>query len=197
MKTIRYVLWALVAVAGFGLGALSLDLFGTQQTVSGKAAIGGEFSLVNHKGERVDQTIFKGKPSVVYFGFTQCPEICPTTLLDMAGWAEALGTDGDKFNYVFFTVDPERDTPEVVADYMSAFDPRFIGLTGTPDEVKTALKAYRVYARKVELDDGDYTMDHTAAVYLLDAKGDFFGTVAYGEQQQNALAKLKRLLPSS
>lgn len=196
MKTLRFALWGLVILAGFGLGTLSLDLFGTQKTVTGQAAIGGEFTLVNHKGERVDQTIFEGKPSVVYFGFTQCPDICPTTLLDMAGWSDALGADGDKFNYIFFTVDPERDTPEVVADYMSAFHPSFVGLTGTPEEVKTALKAYRVYARKVPLEDDDYTMDHTAAVYLLDDEGKFFGTVAYGERQENALAKLKRLLSS-
>ncbi len=105
----------------------------------------------------------KGKPFLVFFGFTHCPDICPTTLFDMSQLMKALGPDADRTGALFITVDPERDTPKVMKDYLSNFDPHVRGLTGDPAAINAAIKAYRVYAKKVPLENGDYTMDHTAS----------------------------------
>ena len=133
----------------------------------------------------------------MFFGYTFCPDICPTTLYDMTTLMEALGPDADKLKVYFVTVDPERDTQEAMAEYMSAFDPRFTGLTGSREEIDRILSAYRVYSRKVPRDEGPYLMDHTASVYLLDGEGKLTGTLDYQEATETALAKLKRLIGSS
>ncbi len=143
-----------------------------------------------------DET-FSTKPTVMFFGFTFCPDVCPTTLSELQGWMAELGPDADKLNYAFVTVDPERDTPEVMRDYVWAFDKRIVPLTGSREQIDAMLKAYRVYSKKVPLDDGDYTMDHSAAVYLMSADNKFVGTIAYGEAEENALKKLRRLIDNA
>ena len=115
----------------------------------------------------------KGRPFLVFFGFTHCPDICPTTLFDMSQMLHTLGPDAGRIGVLFITVDPERDTPAVLKDYLSNFDPHLRGLTGDPAAVNAALKAFRVYAKKVPLEGSDYTMDHTAVVYLMDKNGRF------------------------
>jgi protein SCO1/2 len=109
----------------------------------------------------------------VFFGYTHCPDVCPTTLFEISEVMKSLGTDADRTGVLFITVDPERDTPAVLKDYLSSFDPHLRGLTGDPDAIAAALKAYRVYAKKIPLKDGDYTMDHTAIVYVMDKNGRF------------------------
>jgi protein SCO1 len=137
------------------------------------AAVGGPFQLEDQNGEPVSDQDMKGHPFLVFFGFTHCPDICPTSLFELSEVMKALGKDADRTGALFITVDPERDTPATLKDYLSNFDPHVRGLTGDPAAVDAALKAYRVYAKKVPLKDGDYTMDHTAVVYLMDKDGRF------------------------
>jgi protein SCO1/2 len=201
MRTLRLALWIAVALALFGLGALSAGLFGGRGAdpllaggLSPGAPLGGPFQLVDGKGQPVTEAVFRGKPSAVFFGFTHCPDVCPTTLMEMAQWIEELGPDADKMRFVFVTVDPERDTPEAMNDYVSAFSDKVIGITGDPDKVRAMAKDYRIYFRKAPLEGGDYTMDHTASVLLQDAEGNLVGTIARGEDEAAAVAKLRRLV---
>ena len=136
----------------------------------------------------------KGHPFLVFFGFTHCPDICPTTLFDISQMMQALGPDADRTGALFITVDPERDTPAVLKDYLSNFDPHLRGLTGDQAAVNAAIKAYRVYAKKVPLENGDYTMDHTAIVYLMDKDGRF---VAPFNMQPHARGGSRRSAPLS
>ena len=137
------------------------------------AAVGGPFQLEDQNGKPVTDADMKGRPFLVFFGYTHCPDICPTTLFELSQIMQKLGKDADRTGALFITVDPERDTPAALKDYLSNFDPHLRGLTGDPAAVNAAIKAYRVYAKKVPLKDGDYTMDHTAIVYLMDKDGRF------------------------
>ena len=197
VRIVRYALWALVVLLLVGVAAV----FYLRESGDGRLvanAIGGDpFSLVDQHGATVTEASLKGHPSAVFFGYTFCPDICPTTLYDMTELMQRLGPDADKLKVYFVTVDPERDTPEAMAEYMSAFDPRFSGLTGSREQVDQVIAAYRVYARKVERDSGPYLMDHTASVYLLDGEGKLTGTLDYHEDPDTAHAKLKRLIESS
>ncbi|WP_346910417.1 SCO family protein [uncultured Roseibium sp.] len=201
LKIIRIGAWAAVAALAAAAGVLVYQqATGSKNTgalLEPLAAIGGPFELVNGNGETVTDKDFAGKPLAIYFGFTFCPDVCPTTLTEMQGWIEALGPDADRMNFLFVTVDPERDTPDVMRDYVGAFDKRIIPLSGSVDQVSEVVKAYRVYAKKVPLDDGDYTMDHSAAVFLMNADNRFVGTIAYGEDEENALKKLRRLIENA
>lgn len=200
LKNVRFLLWALVAIVGGGVGGftyLSSQQNATNGSVAGVAAIGGPFDLIDHNGARITQTALQGSPSVLFFGFTHCPEICPTTLNDVAGWLDSVGQDGKDIKAYFITVDPERDGPEVMKDYVTAFSDRITGVTGSTEKIDEILKNYRVYSRKVRLGDGDYTMDHTASVILLDDKANFVSTISYGEQQDVAVDKLRLLVKRS
>lgn len=201
LKLFRYVAWAAVAVLAVVSGALvykqTVGNDNSGALIEPLAAIGGPFELVNGSGETVTDKTFAGKPTVLFFGFTYCPDVCPTTLSELQGWMEGLGEDANKLNYAFVTVDPERDTPDVMRDYVWAFDKRITPLTGSREQIDAMIKTYRVYAKKVPLDDGDYTMDHSAAVYLMNADNKFVGTIAYGEAEETALQKLQKLIASS
>ena len=154
-------------------GAILFVTSHSSSTGPALAAVGGPFHLVDQNGEAVSDEDMKGRPFLVFFGFTHCPDVCPTTLFDMSQVLHALGPDAGRIGVLFITVDPERDTPAVLKDYLSNFDPHLRGLTGDPAAVNAALKAFRVYAKKVPLESGDYTMDHTAVVYLMDKNGRF------------------------
>jgi len=166
----------------------------TPVQVATPSAIGGPFKLVDQNGQTVTEDILKGKPSLIFFGFTHCPDVCPTALFDMSELYKALGRDGDKVSAYFITVDPERDTPDVLKEYLSSFDPRLRGLTGDPAAVAAVEKAYRVYSKKVPLDGGGYTMDHTALVYLMDKNGHFIAPFNLKRKPEEAAADLKRYL---
>jgi len=185
-----------VAVFLAGLGVLlitALFLFQPQQQSAGRVPIGGPFRLTSHESKPFTDTDLKGKPFVVFFGFTHCPEVCPTTLYDLTQDLASLGSDADKLRVAFITVDPAQDTPELMKTYLSSFDPRIVGLTGTEEEIAAAAKAYKIYYRKVPTDSG-YTMDHSATVFLMDSKGDFYGTSNFQEAQDVRRAKLKQLI---
>lgn len=167
---------------------------GTDQSLTAALKLGTDFRLVDHNGNPITQEAFAGRPTLVFFGFTHCPEVCPTTLYEMAGWFEALGEEGRNLQAFFISVDPERDTPEIMKNYAEAMTDRVTGITGDPDEIAKVIAAWHVYAAKIPTDDGDYTMDHTASVFLIDENGTFKGTIAYGENPETAIAKLKRLV---
>jgi len=203
MRAIRWIAWILVVlVAGVTVAVLvSPDvrdsMLGKPGEGTGLAAIGGPFQLQATDGRTVTEKDLVGKPTAIFFGFTHCPDVCPTTLYELTTWLDELGPDADRINAFYVTVDPERDTLDAMTSYISAFDDHLVGLTGTPAQVDQIVKAYKVYRRKVEQEDGEYTMDHTATIYLLDDKGKFTGTIAYGEASENAVAKLKKLVAES
>jgi len=200
MSKIRIALWIAVAVALFALGALSVSGFsflGKEAATSALkpgAPLGGSFQLIDAKGAAVTEAIFREKPSVTLFGFTHCPDVCPTGLTQMGRWAEELGPDAEKLRFIFVTVDPERDTPETVRDYVAAFSDQIVGISGSPEAVHAMVKDYKIYSRKVPLDGSDYSMDHTASMILQDATGNFVGTIDNAESHETGLAKLKRLV---
>lgn len=202
LKVIRYGAWAAIAVVAFIVGAITLGWWrvdGPGRPGSGAAVstpladVGGPFTSTDHTGRKVSQADYLGKPTLVFFGFTHCPEVCPTTLFELTTLLGKLGPEADKLNVLFVTVDPERDTPAQLALYLQSFDPRIVGLSGTQAELDAALKAYKAYAKRIPTQDG-YTMDHTASVYLMDAEGRFRSLIDYHEEQESALAKVKLLL---
>ncbi|WP_262271445.1 MULTISPECIES: SCO family protein [Microvirga] len=170
-----------------------LLLFPSQQQSAGKVPIGGPFRLTSHEGRPFTEENLKGRPFVVFFGFTHCPEVCPTTLYDLTQDMAALGPDADRLQAAFITVDPARDTPELMKTYLSSFDPRIVGLSGTEEEIAAAARAYKIYYRKVPTDDG-YTMDHSATLFLMDSKGEFYGTSNFQEPEETRRAKLRQLI---
>lgn len=199
MKKLRLALWIAVAVALFALGALSvvgIPFLGGESAGRAEAGapLGGSFQLVNDRGEPVTQSIFRDKPSATLFGYTHCPDVCPTALMEMTRYIEELGPDADNLRFVFVTVDPERDTPQAMRDYVSAFSDRIVGVSGPPDAVHAMVRDYKIFSRKVPLaGSDDYTMDHTASMILQDADGNFVGTIDNKEPHETGLAKLKRL----
>jgi protein SCO1/2 len=194
LRTIRYALWALVAIVVVAIATVAL-LPKNSSPITQLSAIGGPFSVVDQTGQPVTEAALKGHPSAMFFGFTYCPDVCPTTLYQASQWLKQLGPDGDKLKVYFVTVDPERDTPEQMANYLQAFDPRITGLTGNREQIDGLLKAFKVYSKKVGEGD-DYAMDHSAAVYLLDSNANFVGTADYHEKDATILEKLKRLVAS-
>jgi protein SCO1 len=192
--------WILSALAGFfafsaaALGTVYFVSFlGPTPRVATTTRLGGPFTLVDDTGATVTDKTLAGKPYAMYFGYTFCPDVCPTTLLDLSRWIKKLGPDADKLNYVFVTVDPERDTVQSLHAYLSSFDKRIRGYTGTPAEVAQIAREYRVYYKKVPTDDGGYTMDHSAFIYLMGPEGNFVTVIPYKEDDAVAIAKLKNL----
>ncbi|NTF07882.1 SCO family protein [Agrobacterium rubi] len=199
MKNIRIALWGAVAVLLVVMGWLTVELTKSRDQMV-EEVYGTPFQLVAQNGQPITEKAFQGKPTALFFGFTHCPEVCPTTLFELNGWMEKVDPAGDKMQAYFVSVDPERDTPEILNQYVSNVSKRIIGVTGAPDKIADTLKGYRIYAKKVPVDEkdpnGEYTMDHTASVILLDAKGRFVGTIAYGENKDVAVQKLQNLTKS-
>jgi protein SCO1/2 len=161
---------------------------------AGASAIGGPFKLIDQNGTPITDADIKGRPFLVFFGYTHCPDICPATLFDVSEVMHALGKDADHAGALFITVDPERDTPAVMKDYLSSFDPHLRGATGDRAAIDAAEKAYRVYAKKVPTTNGDYSMDHTALVYLMDKQGRFVAPFSLKRRPEEAAADLRRYL---
>ena len=196
MQRIRLVLWAMVAAGLVAAGALTVAAIMQPEPAALVSAgpLGGEFQLVDQNGEPVTEAILRGRPTALFFGFTHCPDVCPTTLFEMANWIETLGEKVDDMGFVFVTVDPERDTPEIMRDYVGAFSERITGVTGEPEAVAAMVKKFHIYARKTPLEGGGYTMDHTATVFLLDAEGRLEGTISMQETKETAVANIARLV---
>ncbi len=158
------------------------------------AAVGGPFHLEDQNGKPFSDQDMKGRPFLVFFGYTHCPDICPTTLFELSEVMRQLGKDADRVGALFITVDPQRDTPATLKDYLSSFDPHLRGLTGDPAAINAAIKAYRVYAKKIPLEGGDYSMDHTAVVYLMDKDGHFVAPFNLKRTPEAEAAELRRYL---
>ena len=186
----RSILVGILVLMAAGVGWLTFDWYRTRH--SGQA-YGAPFTLVDHDGKPITEQAFRGAPSAVFFGFTHCPEVCPTTLFEMDGWFKTLGDEGKPIRAYFISVDPERDTPDILKRYVSAVSDRIVGITGEPDKVAAMAKSFGIFVRKVDTGGGDYTLDHTASVLLLGSNGDFEGTIAYQENADTAVAKLRRL----
>jgi protein SCO1/2 len=171
-----------------------LWLAGGLQKVAAPATIGGPFQLSDQTGQTVTEASLKGKPTLIFFGFTHCPDICPTSLFEISEVLRAMGPDADRVNAYFVSVDPERDTAAAMKDYLSSFDPHLKGLTGDEAAVAKVISGFRVYAKKVPLKDGDYTMDHTALIYLMDRDGKFVAPFNLKRKPEEAATDLKRYL---
>lgn len=198
MRARHLILMACSGLVGFAVMALGILYYASlREPGSGTAAntsIGGPFALVDDTGATVTEKALAGKPYAMYFGYTFCPDVCPTTLLDLSRWIKKLGPHADKLNYVFVTVDPERDTVQLMHDYLSSFDKHIRGYTGTPAQIARITAEYRVFYKKIPTKDGGYTMDHSAIIYLMGSDGRFVTVIPYQEDDAAALAKLKNLV---
>ncbi len=189
---------AMKALLGVWIATLAIAAgwIGWDAVQGGRPSIGGPFALVDQEGRTVTEAALKGKPTLIYFGFTYCPDVCPTSLLLMETALEKLGPDADsKVNLVFITFDPERDTPALLKGYVNNFGPTFIGLTGTPEQVAAVARAYRVYYQKIPgKDGGPYLMDHSSIIYLLDRNGRFVTHFTHDAKAEAIAAAVGRLL---
>lgn len=187
----RIVLWALVVVVA--IGATALYIFRPPAKPLG--VTGAPFTLELTAGGTFTQDNLKGTPSLVFFGYTFCPDVCPTTMAESVGWRSDLGLQPGQLRTILITVDPARDTKEKLAEYVSAFDDSIIGLVGTQEQTDAAKAAFGVMSENQAPDEfGNYIVNHTASVFLIGADGQFEGTIAYGEDKAAAEAKIKRLI---
>ncbi|MDY8108201.1 SCO family protein [Fulvimarina sp. 2208YS6-2-32] len=194
MKAFRIALWVAAALLAGATAAIFWSMQGTDpRAFASDEPYGAPFRLVDQNGEAVTEAALRGRPSAVFFGFTHCPEVCPTTLYELAGFQEEIEASGaEPFRIVFVTVDPTRDTPQILKDYVGALSEDALALTGEPDQVADMLKGWGVYAEKAD-DSENYNMNHTATTFLIDAEGRLQGTLGYGEDPATAKAKLERL----
>ena len=194
MRRLRVVLWILVALAVVGAGYLLIRGSGQQSETNTVSSIsfGGPFTLTGADGQPFSSLELAGKPYAIFFGFTHCPDVCPTTLARLVRLRQQLSGERP-FEIVFVTVDPERDGPQEVGKYAALFETPVIGLTGSPAQIERVNKQFGIFSQKVPDDSGGYSVDHTATVLLFDRNGDFAGTIAPDEQDQAALDKLKRI----
>jgi protein SCO1/2 len=194
-STARPLVIATAFAASLVVGLLIMFwAMGGVSKVAQPAAIGGPFQLTDQNGKAVTDKSLKGKPTLIFFGYTHCPDVCPTSLFEISEVLRAMGRDADKVNAIFISVDPERDTPAAMKDYLSSFDPHLEGLSGDPAETAKVITSYRVYAKKVPTKDGDYTMDHTALIYLMDRDGRFVSPFNLKRTPEEAAVELKRYL---
>ncbi len=192
MKRVNPVLFVIALfVAGFA-AAYSIRFAPEGTRTEGKALIGGPFSLVDINGKRVTDGDFRGKLMLVFFGYTHCPDVCPTEMQNMTEVMDKLGADASQVAPIFISVDPARDTPESLSAYVKNFSPRITGLTGSVDAVASAAKAYRVYFRKAEGGSDDYTVDHSVFVYLMDRQGDYLTHFMFNTPADTMVSVIKK-----
>jgi protein SCO1/2 len=201
LTLIRRTAWVLVAVLGVLLGLFAATggfetLVAPRIKELGKPAIGGPFALADQDGQPVTSESLKGRPFLVFFGFTHCPEVCPTTMFELSEALRAVGKPADDIRAFFVSVDQERDTPELLKAYLSSFDPRLSALVGPADKIDAMVKAYRAFYRKVPLEKGAYTIDHTALVYLMGRDGQYVDIIRPQEALEGRVKKLEALLKS-
>ena len=190
----RRILLLVGGIAAAVVLVLSGVIFAQTGLGNGMHRIGGPFAMTEMTGRPVTDADLKGKPTALFFGFTRCPAVCPVTLQTLTNVLGRMGADADRMNVVFVTVDPERDTPQSMRDYLGSFDPRIRGFIGTQAQLVSMADAYRVQFRRVPLDGGDYTMDHTAAVMLFDERGRFTGTFTSDDDETAIRGKLEGLV---
>jgi len=195
-RLVRILAMAAALLAGAAaLAGITIVLWprGSEVAVS-PSAVGGPFSLTDQNGRTVTEADFQGRPFLVFFGFTNCPDICPTALFEMSEVFRRLGPDAEKASAIFISVDPARDTPEKLKDYLQSFHARISALTGTQADIDAVTKAYKAYAKRVPLEGGDYTMDHSAIVYLMDKNGRFVAPFNLKRPADEAAKDLRKYL---
>jgi protein SCO1/2 len=197
LKTIRILLWGLLVLVAAGLGFLLLRQDASEPRSSTSISIGGPFTLTDTNGQTFASTALAGRPYAIFFGFTQCPDVCPTTLARMVKLRRQLGAGSEPFRIVFVTVDPERDTVAEMRNYLSLFPDPIIGLTGTQARIDHVKRQFGIFSQKVPDDAGGYTVDHSSGVLLFDRTGAFIATISPEENDAAALAKLKRIAVAS
>lgn len=192
----QWIFWLLLllVVAAAGVGLFRQDRPGADPASGFAHTIGGPFTLTAPDGKTVTDKSLAGKPYVIFFGFTRCPDVCPTSLARMARLRKQLGADGMKFAIVFVSVDPGHDKPADLGRYVALFGTPILGLTGTDAQIEQIKKGYGVYSAKVPQPGGDYTIDHSAAIDLMNARGEFTGTIDFQESDASALEKLRHLV---
>lgn len=198
----RVMLWVAAVAAVILVGAAMLmNQSGPSAGLGGStgtALVGGAFTLTDQDGKLVTDASFRGKAMVVFFGFSHCPEICPTTLAELGRALDQLGGEADRLTPLFITIDPERDSPAVLKDYLAGFHARLVGLTGTPDQIKAVARAYRAYYAKESGKDpaapASYDMNHSTVVYLMGSDGGYVGHLAAGATAEEMVEKLRALL---
>lgn len=194
MKNIRYAVWAAIAVLIAVIAVVTLrGGGGLPKSLSPVAQIGGPFVLTTHDGKRMSSAELNGTPFAIFFGFTFCPDVCPTTMLELTNVLKRLGPDADRMRYFFVSVDTERDNPAHLKLYLSNFDSRIMGLTGTAEEIAAVARLYRAYYERVPTKDG-FTYNHTALIYLMGRDGKLAGTISYQEKEETQLEKLRRVI---
>ena len=182
----RLLTWLLIAVLGVATAWIVFD--------RRAETVGGPFRLVAGDGRTLTERDFLGHPYGMFFGYTHCPDVCPTTLSEFQAIEQRLGAGIKDFTLVFVTVDPDRDTPAILKDYLASFSDRVVGLSGSSEAVAAAIKAFKVYAKRVEGSDGDYSMDHTATMFLFDRSGRYAGKLLYQTPEDEAVARIKALI---
>ncbi|MCJ2080915.1 SCO family protein [Methylobacterium sp. J-090] len=182
------------AIGLVALGIAAVTVLVPKANVATISAVGGPFTLTDQDGRRVSERDFAGRTHLVFFGFTHCPDVCPTTLQQIGDVLQALGPKARDTKALFIAVDPERDTPAALKTYLASFDPRIVGLTGTQEEIAAVVKGYRAYIRKVPTKDGDYTMEHTALVYVMDGQNRFLNALNLTRPPEAAAADLAKML---
>jgi protein SCO1 len=188
-----------LAIAGISLAGIFVTiLIGIMIAVAADDTRPGRFrttfNLVDHNGKPVDQSILSGAPALVYFGYTNCPEACPTTLFEVADWLKALGPEGQPLKAYFFSIDPERDTPEIMKGYVEAFTHRITGITGDPAEMKKVADGWMIHAAKEESAGGGYHMSHTLSLLMIGVDGRLKGMLPYGTDRDVAIQRIRSAL---
>lgn len=192
MTRMRTLLLALgVAVIAFGAGLALRAMMADRGAAVVGTELGAPFSLVDQNGREITEAAFRGRPSLLFFGFASCPEVCPTTVYDIETWFDDLGLTEEDLAAYFVTIDPERDTPEFLRDYLAPQSDRVLGISGEPEAVWDMARSWRVYWQKRPLGNGDYTMDHFASVFVLDEEGRVVDLISYGEDPVTAKAKIE------
>ncbi len=181
----------------FAVASITLFKSLNKSNLKNSIKLGEPFSLITQMNENVSEKIFLNKPTILFFGFTHCPEVCPTTLYEITSWINELGVKKENIQAIFITLDPKRDTYKVLNEYLSNFENLITGLTGPEENIIKLAKSWGVYRKVVNLDNEDYTIDHTATVFLLNKDGSINGTITYREPFEVALAKVKKLLSSN
>ena len=152
------------------------------------------FNLISHNGEKITEKIFLTKPSILFFGFTNCPEVCPTTLYDISSWIDELSLSSEQIQVLFVTLDPKRDIATKLNDYLSNFDEIFLGVTGDEKEILNLSKAWGIYRKIIPTDNLDYSIDHTSTIFLINKNRTLKGTIAFRETPEVAIKKIQNLV---
>ena len=199
LRIFRYIIWAILAALSFAIAVAFLNKHEQRETMISSdpvARVGAPFQLTDHNGLPITERVMAGQPTAIFFGFTHCPEVCPTTLQNLSAWSQQLGEKSDQLKILFVTVDPRRDTPQVLKAYINKFSKNITAITGNPNEVAQLVKAWHVYTKRIPLNSGDYTMDHTASIFLIRRDGTLQGTISYQDDTPTALKKLQLLISS-